>query len=625
MSTDDSSYVNDLTTSDLIYTTLIDNSPFYPDAFAHSINNTSATYEAFNANFSKFLSSQANQEIINVLQQETSLIWIVFGTIGNLLSLFVLLRRKMRIHSTFTYLTLLALCDTFVLYFGLLRDYLVSKYKYDVSGDLMCKFHVFSFYFVLHMASWLLVAVNIDRLIAASFLSLSKKWCTPRTALKVSLYLAISLILLNSHFIYYVDSPTKQIPVNEIPQTKKIINEKNQSKNNNNSEYSYSNSVNLSLKRSKVANENSNLFDFDSDQFQNSPNDKDLSLFSTFVSSKLTIEDENATNAGLLELEWPINPYVYQRCLIKANNPQYSYFFQRIFTWIDASAQVILPFIIMVICNVNIIHKVLLTKNKTNGKNLKRLRKIKGMCIMIVSVSVIFFILEAPVLILICLMQGEYIKPEWPYIELVWTVVNLMMYTNHVINFISYCMTGTKFRRELLRLLCVHKVLKFLSSYKNLNFLTTTNLNATNNQHNLTMKLNQLNAVRTEFVEAENQMVNVKLKETKVNFVAEPILIKNNAEKIIITEKPVSLTNRIINQKNLLGESAVRKSRLSFLKKKLSRENDWENESSKFSNEDESFGNLENSSYLIEKADGEQRKDQTKKLIKSIAKMTVRF
>lgn len=79
-----------------------------------------------------------------------------------------------------------------------------------------------------------------------------------------------------------------------------------------------------------------------------------------------------------LKTDETVNPYVYRKCLIKADFRRYSFFFQKIFTWIDASAQVILPFIIMLICNVNIIHKVLLTKNKTNGKNVKRLRKIKG-------------------------------------------------------------------------------------------------------------------------------------------------------------------------------------------------------------------------------------------------------
>lgn len=97
----------------------------------------------------------------------------------------------------------------------------------------------------------------------------------------------------------------------------------------------------------------------------------------------------------------------------------------------------------------------------------------KGMCVMIVSVSIIFFILEAPVLIFICLMQGNYIAQSSQHIRFLWTLMNLMMYTNHVINFFSYCMTGTKFRRELLRLFYMHKALRFMSIYKNVNMFTS--------------------------------------------------------------------------------------------------------------------------------------------------------
>ncbi len=74
----------------------------------------------------------------------------------------------------------------------------------------------------------------------------------------------------------------------------------------------------------------------------------------------------------------------------------------------------------------------------------------------------IFFILEAPVLIFICFGIEQ---SEWAHTELLWTIINLMMYTNHVINFISYCMTGEKFRREMLRLLNIHNAVKKLNLF----------------------------------------------------------------------------------------------------------------------------------------------------------------
>lgn len=91
---------------------------------------------------------------------------------------------------------------------------------------------------------------------------------------------------------------------------------------------------------------------------------------------------------------------------------------------------------------------------------------------MIVTVSIIFFVLEAPVLILICLIRGNWIDTTGPHVTLLWTTVNLMMYTNHVINFFTYCMAGTKFRRELFKLFGIHKLLKLLSTYKYFNFIS---------------------------------------------------------------------------------------------------------------------------------------------------------
>ena len=270
-----------------------------------------------------------DKKIIKALQEEISLAWILFGSFGNLLSFIILCSKKMRIHSTFTYLMLLSIADCFVLYFGQLRDYLVNKYQINVEGEIWCKCHVFLFYFMLHMASWLLVAVNVDRFISATFLALSKKFCTPKTAFKVSAGVAMFLSLLNLHFIYFVES---------------------------------------SASISHLTNEISTDVEF------NIP--------------KNTTETVKSNVDNIVAFEVPINPYVYQKCIIKANSPRYAYFFQKVFVWIDASAQVILPFLIMVFCNIVIIYKVLLNKNKSNGKNLKRLRKIKGMCIMIVSVSV---------------------------------------------------------------------------------------------------------------------------------------------------------------------------------------------------------------------------------------------
>ena len=174
-------------------------------------------------------------------------------------------------------------------------------------------------------------------------------------AIIVSLCLALVFIIINSHFIFFVNSS--------------LIS--NHYYLNLSRDYLYKNIHYRENLTTRHSNSSSILF-----------NDN------TITSGGISFKKIHVTPDVLEVLEHSsVNPFVYSKCLIKTDWPRYNYFFVNIFTWIDAGAQVILPFIIMVICNVNIIYKVLLTKSKTNGKNSKRLRKIKGMCIMIISVK----------------------------------------------------------------------------------------------------------------------------------------------------------------------------------------------------------------------------------------------
>ena len=321
----------------------------------------------------------------------------------------------------------------------------------------------------------------MDRLIAASFLSLSKTWCTPRRALTASLWIAVVLALLNVHFLYFVDSDSSVAEAETA-----IVNQSTLWQEQKRQETVHHATGNVhhhlySIDTFSIADSAKTSGDYlktnaTYQEFIFKQNMPPAANLLTSAATRAPPASDNSNGGGKRE---PVNKIVYRKCFIKSDSPRYRHFFIHIFPWIDASAQVIFPFIIMVVCNINIIHKVLLTKNRTKGKNLKRLRKIKGMCVMIVSVSIIFFILEAPVLMFIVLLQGDYIE-DWPHIDFVWTIVNLMMHTNHVINFFSYCMTGTKFRRELLRLLYLHKLVKFLSNYKSLNLFSSTTANNLN-------------------------------------------------------------------------------------------------------------------------------------------------
>jgi hypothetical protein len=90
---------------------------------------------------------------------------MIFGTIGNILCLKILLRKRFRRQSTCQYLCILAVIDILFIYMRSTR-YL---YRYIMNSDLrntslwMCRTLIFFSSTLSHLASWILVIVSFDR------------------------------------------------------------------------------------------------------------------------------------------------------------------------------------------------------------------------------------------------------------------------------------------------------------------------------------------------------------------------------------------------------------------------------------------------------------------------------
>ncbi|KAL4218010.1 Purinergic receptor P2Y [Mactra antiquata] len=93
---------------------------------------------------------------------------MAWGTIGNILTILVILRQMKTVTSTSVYLMALAVFDTMVLYTGPLRHWIKMMYEEDIRDqtDAGCRFQVYITYASLHMSSWLLVAVSVERAIS---------------------------------------------------------------------------------------------------------------------------------------------------------------------------------------------------------------------------------------------------------------------------------------------------------------------------------------------------------------------------------------------------------------------------------------------------------------------------
>ena len=131
-------------------------------------------------------------------------IFLVLGTLGNLLTIVVLMRSKSRLSSTALYLSALAVSDLLVLWLGLLRQWLIYMFDIDVRhlSEAGCKIHIFLVYFATQCSSWLLVAVTSERFIGVLLPHKVKQGCTTRTAVVTISIIVGCLILLNAHWFY---------------------------------------------------------------------------------------------------------------------------------------------------------------------------------------------------------------------------------------------------------------------------------------------------------------------------------------------------------------------------------------------------------------------------------------
>ena len=272
-----------------------------------------------------------------------------FGTCTNIFSLLVLSRKRMRKHSTYSYLAILSVFDLLALWLGLLRDYLAHGYGIYMTSTWLCKLHSFMFYYVLDLSSWILVAVSVDRCLAISFIFTSS---TRQLLLKVlskpkiiCSIICCSMFFLNLHFLFYVEG----------------VNERNSGNRNLSSNLNHEKSLNYSQTKANLNLENK-------PQCQNSIliiESKSLIVMSNELSYENRLSSLNHKHSIGVAGE-----YFY--CVIdEQKHPKYMNFFVNIWPYIDLSAYAILPFLIMFVSNIAIIKNAKFTaKNFISSSSL---------------------------------------------------------------------------------------------------------------------------------------------------------------------------------------------------------------------------------------------------------------
>ncbi|RNA19568.1 FMRFamide receptor-like [Brachionus plicatilis] len=157
-----------------------------------------------------------------------------------------------------------------------------------------------------------------------------------------------------------------------------------------------------------------------------------------------------------------------------SNSSKFYHSIWNFYFYADSLVYCIIPFIVMITCNISIIakiissrirsKKVVIAKNKstnqksivTNNRTMSTTERRVSFILIFISIS--FLILTIPVFIFENLIS----RAGWrnPRLEVALAISYMLMYSNHVINFFFYFSLGPNFRRE------VKKLFPFLFSNK---------------------------------------------------------------------------------------------------------------------------------------------------------------
>jgi hypothetical protein len=146
-----------------------------------------------------------NRIATNYVWTTVPIAFLILGTISNLLSIIIFLRREMRKYSSFVYFAILNIINFLLIYVTFIRVIMEFNFKIDIRvlNIFTCKLHVFLTYFLGHISSLMICSISIDRVISVVFLHKAKVLCTPKIAIVVTICLIIFDFLMSSHFLFF--------------------------------------------------------------------------------------------------------------------------------------------------------------------------------------------------------------------------------------------------------------------------------------------------------------------------------------------------------------------------------------------------------------------------------------
>lgn len=150
-------------------------------------------------------------------------------------------------------------------------------------------------------------------------------------------------------------------------------------------------------------------------------------------------------------------------------NEDYYIFFNKTWPWIDLCVFCVIPFSVIVVGNTLILVKVVNSHRKLKSAVVPSVTvnshrspssghgKQSSMTTMLFTLNVVFLLCTSPVSIYNVgysyWMSGAS-EQTVANLDLWWAIVNMFQYTNNSLNFLLYCLSGTKFRKEVIKIFC---------------------------------------------------------------------------------------------------------------------------------------------------------------------------
>lgn len=146
-----------------------------------------------------------------------------------------------------------------------------------------------------------------------------------------------------------------------------------------------------------------------------------------------------------------------------APSPAYATLINTVWPWVDAIIYSFLPFVIISAVNFMIINTVCKARRRreklllsSKQKKIETRRANSKLTLMLLSLSFSFLFLTLPMnimMIAVVFWNKENHSPEenWTF-SLIRTITELLMYTNHTVNFMLYFVTGQRFRQQFVKI-----------------------------------------------------------------------------------------------------------------------------------------------------------------------------